>query len=235
MFDFSDQVVIVTGGTGNLGGVVVRAFQTAGAKLVIPDRAPDRVQQRFPDLADSPDHYLVGSIDATQAEAMETLACNTLDRFGRIDVLINTIGGYRAGAPLHETPLENWEVMLNLNARTVFYACRAVIPAMLEQGRGKIVTIAAHSAMVGGANEAAYSASKSAVARLTESMAADYKRSGINVNAVLPAAMVKAEDLKAAPDAGVTPEDVANVIMFLCSDAARIINGALIPAYGTHF
>ena len=235
MFNFSNQVVIVTGGTGNLGSAVVRAFQSAGAKLVIPDRAPDRVQQRFPDLADSPDHYLVGSIDATQAEAMETLARHTLERFGQIDVLINTVGGYRAGTPLHQTPLENWEMMLNLNARTVFYACRAVIPAMLEKGRGKIVSIAAHSAVVGGPNEAAYSASKSAVARLTESMAAEYKRSGINVNAVLPAAMVKAEDLKDSPDAGVTPEDVANVIMFLCSDAAHIINGALIPAYGTHF
>ncbi len=73
MFDFSNQVVIVTGGTGNLGSAVVRAFQSAGAKLVIPDRAPDRAQQRLPDLADSPGHYLVGSMDATQAEAMETL------------------------------------------------------------------------------------------------------------------------------------------------------------------
>ena len=235
MFDFSNQVVIVTGGTGNLGSAIVRAFQAARAKLVIPDRAPDRVQECFPDLADSPDHYLVGSIDATQAEAMETLARNTLDRFGRIDVLINTVGGYRAGVPLHETSLGDWEMMLNLNARTVFYACRAVIPAMLEKGSGKIVSVAASSALLGGANEAAYSASKSAVARLTESMAAEYKRSGINVNAVLPSAMVKAEDLQANPDAGVTPDDVANVIMFLCSDAARIINGVLLPAYGTRF
>jgi len=234
MFDFSNQVVIVTGGTGNLGSVVVRAFQAAGAKLVIPDRALDRVQQRFPDLADSPDHYLVGSIDGAQAEAMETLARNTLERFGQIDVLINTVGGYRAGTPLHETPLENWDIMLNLNARTVFYTCRAVIPAMLDTGRGKIVNIAARPAVVGSPNEAAYSASKGAVARLTESMAAEYKRSGININAVLPAVMVKAEDLKTSPDAGVTPEDVTNVILYLCSDAARIINGALIPAYGTY-
>jgi NAD(P)-dependent dehydrogenase (short-subunit alcohol dehydrogenase family) len=236
MFDFSDQVVIVTGGTGKLGSAVIRAFQAAGASLVIPDRGPqERVEGRFPELANSAAHYLAGGVDVTQASLVEKLALDTLERFGQIDVLVNAIGGYRAGTPLHETPLETWDLMLNLNARSIFYTCRAVLPAMLEKGRGKIVNIGARSALSGGANEAAYSASKSAVARLTESMAADYKRLGINVNAVLPAALIKPEVRREDPDAGVTPEEVANVILFLSSDAARIITGALIPAFGTRF
>lgn len=235
MFDFSNQVVIVTGGSGNLGSVVVRAFQAAGAKLVVPDRSQGRMQQLFPDLADSADHYLVEGVDATQPDAMDQVAKDTLERFGQIDILVNTIGGFRAGAPVHETPIETWDMMLSLNARTVFYACRAILPAMIERKKGKIVNIGARPALVGMANGAAYSASKSAVARLTESIAAEVKRSGVNVNAVLPASMVTSEQRQAEPDSGVTPEEVAKVIMFLCSEAAGIIHGALIPAFGTHF
>ncbi len=235
MLNFSDHVVLVTGGSGNLGRVVVRAFQTAGANLVVVDRSSDRLQQLFPELANSAHHYLAGGVGVTQPGFMEKLVAETMERFGRVDALVNTVGGYRAGMPLHQTAPEDLELMLTLNVRAAFYTCRAVIPAMLARGRGKIVNVGAHASLAGAANEAAYSASKGALARLTESMAAEYKRSGINVNAVLPAAMVKADVLAATPDAGVTPEDVTQVIMFLCSDAARIIHGALIPAFGLHF
>lgn len=234
MCNFNDQVVIITGGTGNLGSAIAQAFLNGGARLVIPDRAPDRVYERFPELIDSENHLLDGGVDGTRLEDMEQLVNRVMQRFGRIDALVNTVGGYRAGTPLHETPVDDWEAMLNLNARTVFYSCRAVLPAMLEHRRGRIVNIAASSALRGGAGEAIYSASKAAVARLTESMAADYKRAGINVNAVLPAAMVPPDVLEKDPDAGVLTADVANIVLYLCSDAARIIHGALIPAYGTH-
>jgi NAD(P)-dependent dehydrogenase (short-subunit alcohol dehydrogenase family) len=166
---------------------------------------------------------------------MDALVRDILSRFGRIDVLVNTVGGYRAGAPLHETSLETWDFMLNLNARTVFVACRAVIPTMLEQGRGKIVNIGTRSALEAQGGDAAYSASKSAVARQTESMAADYKKHGIQVNAILPSALVSPEDLRADPTKGVTPDSVAQVVLALCSEACQIINGALIPAYGQRF
>ena len=235
MFDFSNQVAIVTGGSGNLGRVVVRALHAAGANLVVPDRTRGRMQSLFPDLADAADHYLVEGVDVTQFGAMEQLVGYTLKRFGQIDILVNTIGGYRAGMPVYETLPETWDMMLNVNARTVFYACRAIIPTMLERGQGKIVNVGARSALVGGPNEAAYSASKSAVARLTESLAAEIKQHGVNVNAVLPAAMITPEQRQAEPDSGVTPEEVTEIIMFLCSKSAGVIHGALIPAFGTHF
>lgn len=235
MFDFQDQVVIVTGATGNLGGAVARAFQAAGAHLVLPDRGTGRVEELFPDLANSPLHLLVDGVDVTDAAQVATLARQAFDRFGRIDALVNTVGGYKAGAPLHETSLETWDLMMDLNARSVFVTCSAVIPYMLQHNRGKIVNIGTRSALKAQGKDAAYSAAKSAVARLTESMAAEYKYQGIQVNAILPSALVSAEDLQADPTRGVTPDSVAQVILFLCSPAASIIHGALIPAYGLRF
>jgi len=236
MFDFFNQVVIVTGGSGNLGGATVRAFHAAGATLVVPDRRAGRVQTLFPQLVEDGGHYLAGDTDVTRPEDVTRLVDATLERLGRIDVLVNTVGGYRAGDPPHETSLETWDFMLNLNARSAFITSRAVVPAMLERGRGKIVNTAARSALVSRARECAYSASKSAVARLTESLAAAYKADGLNVNAILPGTIDTPQNRAAMPQAKhsrwVKPEAIAQVILFLASDAAGPINGALIPVYG---
>jgi NAD(P)-dependent dehydrogenase (short-subunit alcohol dehydrogenase family) len=236
MFDFSNRVVIVTGAAGNLGSAVAQAFQAAGAKLVLVDRAADRLPRLFPDLADSPNHFLATSVDLTKANAVETMVAETLNRLGRVDVLVNTPGGFRGGMAVHETPLETWDFMLNLNARTVFIASRAVIPHMLQQGSGRIVNVAARAALKGGAKMAAYSLSKSAVVRLTESMAAELKKEGINVNCVLPGTIDTPQNRQAMPNADhnrwVKPEAIADVILFLASDAARAVQGAAIPVYG---
>jgi len=236
MFDFSDRVVMVTGSAGNLGSAVAQAFQAAGAKLVLVDRAADRLPRLFPDLVDSPNHFLATSVDLTDAEAVETMVDKTVKRFGRVDVLVNTVGGYRAGTPVHETPFETWDFMLNLNARTVFIASRAVIPHMLQQGSGRVVNVAARAALKGGAKMAAYSVSKSAVVRPTESMAAELKKEGLNVNCVLPGTIDTPQNRQAMPKADhshwVKPEAIADVILFLASHAARAVQGAAIPVYG---
>jgi len=234
MFNFSEKVVMVSGASGNLGGAVARAFHQAGAKLVVPDRASGRMQSLFPQLS-AQEHLLLENTDVTIPEDMQWLVGRALERFGRIDVLVNTIGGFRAGKPLHETSIKDWDFMMDLNARSIFNICQAVLPAMLEQQSGKIVNIGARPALAAGPNNAAYSASKSAVVRLTESMAEAYKHQGINVNAVLPSALVTETDLAQDPKAGVTPEQVALVIQFLCSQEANIIHGAAIPAYGSRF
>ena len=234
MFNFSEKVVMVSGASGNLGGAVARAFHQAGAKLVVPDRASGRMQSLFPQLS-AQEHLLLENTDVTIPEDMQWLVGRALERFGRIDVLVNTIGGFRAGKPLHETSIKDWDFMMDLNARSIFNICQAVLPAMLEQQSGKIVNIGARPALAAGPNNAAYSASKSAVVRLTESMAEAYKHQGINVNAVLPSALVTETDLAQDPKAGVTPEQVALVIQFLCSQEANIIHGAAIPAYGRRF
>lgn len=235
-FDFTGQVVVVTGAAGNLGVAVARAFQNAGAQLALIDHSSGRLPKLFPDLADSPDHLFTPPTDVTDPGSVAAAIEKIISRFGRIDALVNTVGGYRAGTPLHETPLSDWEFMLNLNARSVFVVCQAVIPRMLSGNQGRIVNVASRAALSGDALNAAYSASKSAVVRLTESMDAELKERGVNVNCVMPGMIDTPQNRAAMPGADfskwVAPEAIADVILFLASDGARAIHGAAIPVYG---
>ncbi len=237
MYKFENKVAMITGPAGNLGNAVAKAFQGVGAKLVLVDRHPDRLEELFPELVDSPDHLLATSVDVTDPESVAAMVDEALETLGRVDVLVNTVGGYKAGNPVHEMKVNTLDYMFNLNVRSLFNVSHAVIPSMLEQETGKIVNIAAKPGVQGGKNTSAYSAAKSAVIRLTESMAAELKRKGINVNCVLPSIIDTPINRKYMPHATysrwVTPESLAEVIMFLASDAARDIHGAAIPVYGT--
>lgn len=236
MFDFSQQVVMVTGAAGNLGRATAQAFLRAGARLVLVDRAPDRLPGLFPDLAGSADHYLAGSVNLADEAAVQAMVDEALRRFGRIDVLVNAAGGYRGGTPLHETTLDEWDFLFTMNARTAHVVSRAVLPAMLRQGDGRIVNVSARAALQAGAKMGAYSAAKSAVLRMTEAMSAELKGAGIRVNCVMPSTIDTPENRtsmpKADPKRWVTPEALADVLLFLASDAARAIHGAAIPVYG---
>ncbi len=236
MFDFSGRVVLVTGAAGNLGRAVARSFHLAGARAVLADRESSRLQQAFPDLKGSRDHLLVEGVDLTAPGSLDGIVARAVGQFGRLDILVNAVGGFRAGAPVHETPLETWDMLLDLNLRTSLVAARAVIPVMIRQQYGKIVTVAARAAGAGAANMAAYSAAKAAVVRLTESMAAELKGSGINVNCVLPGTLDTEQNRQERPGANhstwVAPDAVADVILFLASDAARAVVGASVPVFG---
>ncbi|MGQ9467883.1 MAG: SDR family NAD(P)-dependent oxidoreductase [Anaerolineae bacterium] len=233
---FTERVVMVTGAAGNLGSAVARAFRAAGARLVLVDRAPDRLPVLFPDLADSPDHYLVTSVDLTNADAAEEVVAESLRRLGRMDVLVHTVGGYRGGRPVHETDLETWQALFDLNVRTALTVTRAVVPVMVARGAGRIVYVAARAGLEGGKHMAAYSAAKSALIRLTESLAAELRGTGVTVNCVLPSTIDTPQNRAAMPKADparwVKPEAIADVILFLASDAARAVHGAAIPVYG---
>ena len=235
MFDFTNQVVIVTGANGELGQATAVAFAAAGAKVGLLGRSLDKLQEAFPDYQDS-EQSLFLIADLTQEAAVQAAVDRAIEHFGRIDVIVHTAGGFRSGKAVQEMPLDLWDFMLDLNARSVLIASRAIIPQMIKQQRGKIITIGSKSAFEGGANKAAYSASKAAVLRLTESMSAELKHLGINVNSVLPGTIDTPTNRKAMPDADtgrwVTPEELANVILFLASDAAQAIHGAAIPVYG---
>lgn len=236
MFDFTNQVVMISGAVGNLGQVVARSFQACGAKLALVDRGEDRLKETFPDLVNSADYLLVNCADLMDEGAVEESVVESLQHFSRIDVLVNTVGGFRAGSPLHETPIETWDFLHNLNARSVFIACKKVIPHMLKQGSGKIINLAARPGLEGQAGMAAYSASKAAVFRLTESMAKELKDQGINVNCIIPGTIDSSANRGANPDADfstwVTPESLSEVILFLSCSASRDIHGAAIPVYG---
>ena len=213
------RTVVITGGTGNLGRAVANAFREDDVVLLDLRRGTvqDSERQRF---------IAVDLLDAKSVQA-------AVDQCKRIDVLCNLAGGFRMGSPVHETSDKDWSFLMDLNARTVLNICREVVPRMLRAGGGKIVNVGAFAAQKGAAQMGAYVASKSAVIRLTETMAAELREKNINVNCVLPTILDTPENRAAMPDADpkrwVAPQDLAQVVLFLASDAARAIHGAALP------
>ncbi len=134
MAEFTGQVVMVTGGTGNLGGPVARAFAAAEAKVIVVDRNADKQRELFADWVDSPNAWLAAPVDVTDEEEGAATVAQAIERFGRLDVLVNTIGGYRAGKPVHELDLRTWDLMLNLNARSTLIMCKAALPDHVKPG-----------------------------------------------------------------------------------------------------
>jgi NAD(P)-dependent dehydrogenase (short-subunit alcohol dehydrogenase family) len=236
MFDFSGRVAVITGAVGYLGAATAKAFQRAGARTVLVDRWEDRLRHAYADLAGSREHLLAGGVDLTDANSVSRMVEATRERFGRLDVLVSTVGGFRGGKPVHEDDLENWDFLFDINVRTTLHCCRAVIPHMLRAGRGKIVNVASRGALAGDAGFSAYSAAKSAVVRLTESLADELKQAGVNVNCVLPGTIDTPQNRQERPSADhgkwVEPAAIADVILFLASDAARAVNGAAVPVFG---
>lgn len=232
----SSRVALITGAAGNLGSAVVHTFLTLGYRLVLIDRSKDRLAKLYPDLAGSPDHLLVNSTDLIDAALVGDAVKLALEKFGRLDVLINTVGGFKAGPKVEETPLEDWDFLFNINARSLFVTCRAVLPGMRRVGEGRIVNVASRAALKGDAGSAIYGASKSAAVRLTESIAAEVADTNICVNCVLPGMIDTPVNRQAMPNADfgswVSTESIAGVIAFLASDAARDIRGASIPVFG---
>jgi NAD(P)-dependent dehydrogenase (short-subunit alcohol dehydrogenase family) len=225
---FTDRTVMVTGASGNLGRAVAQAFAGLGARLVLLDLKNNDVEQSERRLFLETNLFDPDSVAAVVAKATE--------RFGRIEVLCNIAGGFRMGSAVHETSDGDWDFLFDVNARSVLYTARAVVPLMLKAGGGKIVNVGAFAAQRGAAAMGAYVASKSAVIRLTESMALELRDKNINVNCVLPTIIDTPENRAAMPDADprrwVAPRDLAAVVVFLASDAARAIHGAAIPVTG---
>jgi len=228
---FDGKTCLITGAAGNLGRAVAGAFASAGASLILID-LDDKVLRSAYGLDDE----RKALVRADLLDAASVAQAVAAARFDRIDVLCNIAGGFRMGQPVHETTDETWSLMLDLNAKSLINTARAVVPGMLAAGQGKIVNIAAMAALDGKENMGAYSASKSAVVRLTESMSAELRDKGINVNCVLPSIIDTPQNRAAMPKADprrwVAPEALAEVILFLASDAARAIHGAAIPVTG---
>lgn len=236
MFVFKDKTVMITGAAGNLGKAVTMAFHKAGAKVAVVDKERESMRIVFGDAIAEDDYCYFTTANLLDEQSVADMVAGVLDNYGHIDVLINTAGGFFMGTAVHETTLKTWDQMLNLNARSVFLVCRAVIPQMVKQKSGKIISVAARAALTGRAEMAPYIVSKSAVLRLTESMAAELRDSNINVNCILPGTIDTERNRAEMPDADfskwVTPAALADVIQFLASDSARAVNGAAVPVYG---
>jgi NAD(P)-dependent dehydrogenase (short-subunit alcohol dehydrogenase family) len=230
---FKNQTVLITGAAGNLGHAVAAAFAAAGANLVLLDLNEDALQKT---RAVGAGEVLRLRVDLGDAASIAAAVDAAIKRFGRIDALCNLAGGFAMGDKAHELSAKAWSHMMELNAGSVLRMCHAVVPHMLQAGGGKIVNIGAYSALGGKAEMGAYIASKSAVIRLTETMAAELRGHNINVNCVLPSIIDtppnRAAMPKADPKKWVAPEALADVLLFLCSPAARAIHGAAIPVVG---
>jgi len=231
--NFNNQTVMVTGAAGNLGRAVANAFYQLGANLVLFDRSRDSLQHTF---GDEDKRRLFAAADLLDTAQVEDTVKTAIAHFGRINVLCNVAGGFRMGPAVHETSDQDWNFLFDLNTRSLLHTVRAVTPSMLAAGGGKILNIAANSALKGVARMGAYCASKDVVIRITEAMAAELRDSNINVNCILPSIIDTPENRAAMPNADfarwVAPEALADVIVFLASEGARAIHGAALPVVG---
>ena len=235
---FSGRLALVAGGTGGLGRSVSLGFLAEGAEVVVTYRRDEELERLRSSAAASLPRLHGHRVDVTDETAVRELVEGILARHGRLDALVNTVGGYAGGTTLWELETKVFEQMLALNLRAGYVLVRAAVRPMLRQGRGAIVNVASKAAFDHGASQAAYAASKAAAVAMIDSLAADLAGTGVRANSVLPSIIDTEANRRAMPKADFAawpkPEDIARVILFLCSDEARVVHGAAIPVYGNH-
>jgi NAD(P)-dependent dehydrogenase (short-subunit alcohol dehydrogenase family) len=233
---FTGKVVLVAGGTGGLGRAVSLAFLHEGAQLIVTAQRQQEFENLRQAAGTNASNLAARSVDVTDEAAVQQLIEGIASDHGRLDALVNTVGGYVGGIKLWELDTKLFDQMLTLNLRSGYALSRAAAKVMLKQGKGTIVNVAAKAALDHGAGAGAYAASKAASLALIDSLAADLKGSGVRVNSILPSIIDTEANRKAMPGANFAnwpkPEDIARVILFLCSDDAKVIHGAAIPVYG---
>lgn len=233
---FEGCVALVAGGTGGLGRAVSLAFLKENAKVVATYRNQTE-WEALKSAAGAAASQLEGyTVDVTDEAAVRQLVEKILAKHGRLDALVNTVGGYAGGLKLWEMETKIFDQMLALNLRSGYALSRAAVRAMLKQGHGAIINVAAKAAFDHGAGASAYAASKAAAVAMLDSLAADVKGSGVRVNTILPSIIDTEANRKAMAKADFSkwpkPENIALVILFLCSDDSMVIHGAAIPVYG---
>jgi NAD(P)-dependent dehydrogenase (short-subunit alcohol dehydrogenase family) len=223
------KVVLVTGANGGLGAYVTQAFLDAGATVIGTSR---KIQQS--DFNGSGFTAMPAEI-STPAGA-QVLVGQVMERFGRVDVLAHTVGGFAGGQTIAETDDATFHKMFDLNLNSAFYLLRAILLVMKNAGNGRIIAIGSRAAVDPGPGVGAYSASKAALVSLIRTVAAENKDVGITANVILPGTMDTPANRQAIPNADVTkwvqPTNVANLVVWLAGDAGADVNGAVIPVYG---
>ena len=234
--NFEGKVVLVAGGTGGLGRAVSLALLAEGAKVVVTYRNDAEFAGLQKDAGAAASMLEGHRVDVTDERAVKELVDGIVGSRGRLDAMVNAVGGYVGGIKLWELETKTFEQMLALNLRSGYVLARAAIVPMLWQKQGAIVNVAAKAAVDHGAGAAAYAASKAAAVAMMDSLAADVKGSAVRVNSILPSIIDTEANRKAMPGADFArwpkPEDIAKVILFLCSEDAKVVHGAAIPVYG---
>ncbi len=230
-----DRVAVITGATGQIGPVIARAFAASGARLALVSTSADELATLVARLEFPTSRVFTIPRDLMDEASAQAVADSVIERYGHVDILIHVVGGFRAGS-LRELETDAWEYMMNLNFRTARNAMKAFLPYLIGNGWGRIVTFSSLTVERPTANSAAYSAAKAALEALTLSVAQDVKDHGVTANVVVVKTIDTPEERVQQPAAKTTgwvrPEEIASLLLYLCSDDAAVINGARLPVYG---
>jgi len=232
-YDFSNRTVLVTGGTGALGRAITSAFIRCNAEVISSYVVGKEIEQLKTETRSA---VQLIKADVTKEEEVKRLVSNIISKYGHIHILANVVGGYFGGKSVSELDEKEWDLMITMNLKSAFLISKHVIPQMILSKYGRAVHVSSRTGLRSTGYDSAYAASKSGLIRLVESLAEETKESNINVNCIMPSMLDTEANRKAMPTADfskwVKPEDLANVVLFLCSEDARVITGAAIPTYG---
>ena len=224
------KVVLVTGANGGLGTYVTQAFLDAGATVVGTSRKIQQSDFNNPNFTALP-------AEISTREGAQTLVDQVVARFGKLDALAHTVGGFAGGQSIVDTDDATFQRMFDLNLNCVFHILRAAVPPLRKTGNGRVIAIGSRAAVDPGPSVGAYSASKAAMVSLIQTAALENKDAGLTANVILPGTMDTPANRQAMPGADfakwVRPATVASLIVWLARDAGRDVNGAVIPVYGS--
>jgi NAD(P)-dependent dehydrogenase (short-subunit alcohol dehydrogenase family) len=231
-----DKVAVITGGTSGLGNSVTQSFLEAQAKVVVTYTKAEALQTLESNFATKKAHFYAIKTNVLEEASVKSMVEQVLDKYGRIDILVNLVGGFLGGVSITETSETHWDNMMNLNLKSAFLCCKHVLPTMIKQKSGKIINIGSKGGLHGAAGIAAYSASKAGLINFTQALADEGQEYNITANVVIPSTIDTPANRNAMPQANfnnwVKPVTLSKVILFLCSEEANDISGAAIPVFG---
>jgi NAD(P)-dependent dehydrogenase (short-subunit alcohol dehydrogenase family) len=233
-----NRVAIISGGTGALGRAVADHFVDAGARLAIPwvvepevPMLKQRLGNRFSDA-----NVFLKRTDVGDEVQIASFVNDVTSKFGKVDILVNLVGGFWGGKSIAETSQAEWQAMFDMNVKPTFLCCRAVVPAMKKNSYGRIVSVSSRTGLLGAGDYAAYAVAKGAIATFTVSLAEEVLPDNVLVNAIAPSTIDTEANRAAMPKAKhenwVKPEDIARTVGFLCSEDNKVTSGAVVPVYG---
>ncbi|HYJ79032.1 MAG TPA: SDR family oxidoreductase [Longimicrobiaceae bacterium] len=229
-------VAFISGGAGNLGRAVSRAFLAAGWRVAVALHKTDARDALDGVKAEFPGRVHGFLLDLTNPRGADSAVRQTLEWGGRLDAVAHLMGAWAGGAEIGETEPEDWDRMMDVNLKSAFLLARAAIPRLLAGGGGSLVFVSSRSALRGRAGMGPYAVSKAGLLVLAETIAEEYRDRGVRANAVLPGTIDTPANRRAMPGADYStwtaPEEIARVILFLASPDSSAVNGAAVPVYG---
>jgi NAD(P)-dependent dehydrogenase (short-subunit alcohol dehydrogenase family) len=233
-----NRVAIITGGSGALGRAVANHFVESGARVAIPwvvEAEVPLVQKRLGSRGSDANLFLK-RVDVGDEAQIASFVNDVTGKFGKLDILVNLVGGFWGGKSIAETSQAEWQAMFDMNLKPTFLCCRAAVPAMKKNGYGRIVSVSSRTGLLGAGDYAAYAVAKGAIATFTVSLAEEVLPDNVLVNAIAPSTIDTEANRAAMPKAKhenwVKPEDIARTVGFLCSEENKVTSGAIVPVYG---